>query len=141
MQPKSTSIRVRPVDLADRVHWERLWEGYNVFYGRTGAAALPAEVTSTTWERFFDPSHAIHALVAEVEGNIAGLAHYIFHPSTNRNEGVVDPQTGVMIHPVTLPDFTLGPDFSGLLCGVPGAPLPCTFGVPIPAYPSRSRIF
>lgn len=49
---------------------------------------------------------------------------------TNRNEGAVDPQTGVMIRPVTLPgDIILGSDFAGLT----GA-----FGAPIAAFPNRS---
>ena len=47
----------------------------------------------------------------------------------NRKEGVVDPQTGVMMRPVSLPDFFLGSDFVGL-GGI--------FGAPIPAYPAHT---
>ena len=46
---------IRPVEQTDFDEWLRLWDGYNSFYGRSGATALPAEVTRTTWERFFDP--------------------------------------------------------------------------------------
>ncbi len=62
--------------------WMHLWEGYNDFYGRSGATALPEEITMKTWERFFDHSEPVHALVAETEGTLVGLAHYLFHRST-----------------------------------------------------------
>jgi len=32
--------------------------------------------------RFFDPAEPVHALVAEREGALLGLAHYLFHRST-----------------------------------------------------------
>ena len=73
---------VRPVVPADFVQWERLWEGYNKFYGRSGATALPDEITRMTWSRFFDAYEPMHALVAEKDGQLLGLAHYIFHRST-----------------------------------------------------------
>lgn len=43
------------------VQWQALWDGYNAFYGRSGATALPAEVTSVTWQRFFDEHEPMHA--------------------------------------------------------------------------------
>lgn len=62
--------------------WRPLWEGYNAFYKRVGATALPAEVTRMTWTRFFDPYEPVNALVAERQGQLLGLAHYIFHRNT-----------------------------------------------------------
>jgi GNAT superfamily N-acetyltransferase len=35
-----------------------------------------------TWSRFFDAYEPVHALVAERDGQLLGLAHYIFHRST-----------------------------------------------------------
>ena len=35
-----------------------------------------------TWSRFFDTSEPVHALVAEKDGELVGLVHYIFHRST-----------------------------------------------------------
>jgi GNAT superfamily N-acetyltransferase len=35
-----------------------------------------------TWERFFDAYEPIHALVAESDGQLLGLTHYLFHRST-----------------------------------------------------------
>jgi GNAT superfamily N-acetyltransferase len=69
-----------PVDYAQ---WKVLWDGYNAFYKRVGPTALPSIVTETTWKRFFDPNEPVHALVAEEDGRLVGLVHYLFHRSTN----------------------------------------------------------
>lgn len=66
----------------DHAQWLTLWEGYNAFYGREGATALSAEITQTTWQRFFDADEPVHALVAEWDGQLIGLAHFLFHRST-----------------------------------------------------------
>jgi GNAT superfamily N-acetyltransferase len=73
---------IRPVEQTDFDEWLRLWNGYNSFYGRSGATALPAEVTLTTWQRFFDPHEPVQALVAANRTRLVGLAHCIFHRST-----------------------------------------------------------
>ena len=78
----SSPLIIRPVVSADFVQWERLWEGYNKFYGRSEATALPDEITRMTWSRFFDANEPVHALVAEKDGRLLGLVHYIFHRST-----------------------------------------------------------
>jgi len=75
---------IRPIRQSDYDGWRVLWDGYNAFYGRSGATALPEEITRATWERFFDPAEPVHALVAEASGQVVGLAHYIFHRSTTR---------------------------------------------------------
>jgi GNAT superfamily N-acetyltransferase len=81
----STPI-VRPIQERDFPQWKPLWDGYNAFYGRYGATALPGEITQETWRRFFDPNEPVFALVAELDGQVAGLAHYLFHRSTTRIE-------------------------------------------------------
>ena len=77
-----SSLIIRSVALTDFAQWERLWEGYNSFYGRTGATALPDEITRMTWLRFFDVSEPVQAIVAELDGQLLGLVHYLFHRST-----------------------------------------------------------
>lgn len=77
-----TALTVRPVARQDYDAWLPLWDGYNKFYGRSGPTALPIEVTRTTWARFFDAYEPVHALVAESEGKLVGLVHYLFHRST-----------------------------------------------------------
>ena len=73
---------VRPVERADFDRWLALWNGYNAFYGRSGATALSEDITRTTWSRFFEAAEPVRALVAERDGELAGLAHYLFHRST-----------------------------------------------------------
>jgi GNAT superfamily N-acetyltransferase len=71
-------LTVRSVALADFSQWERLWEGYNQFYERT----IAPEITKMTWSRFFDAYEPVHAIVAELDGQLLGLVHYIFHRNT-----------------------------------------------------------
>lgn len=79
-------IRIRSVAREDYEQWLLLWEGYNRFYGRSGATALPAAITQMTWQRFFDAYEPVHGLVAERDGRLLGLAHYLFHRSTTAIE-------------------------------------------------------
>ena len=83
-----SDITIRPIQPADRAAWEPLWAGYNAFYDRAGATALAREITQTLWERLFDPAEPVFALVAEHDGALAGLVHYLFHRSTSRIEPV-----------------------------------------------------
>jgi GNAT superfamily N-acetyltransferase len=76
----SRSIRFVRRDDFDK--WLPLWDGYNAFYGRSGPTALKREITDITWSRFFDAYEPMHALVAESEGELLGLVHYLFHRST-----------------------------------------------------------
>jgi GNAT superfamily N-acetyltransferase len=70
-----TTRHVKPEDFPV---WLSLWEGYNSFYKRN----IPKEVTEKTWNRFLDPDEPVHALVAEVDGKIAGFTAYLFHRHT-----------------------------------------------------------
>jgi GNAT superfamily N-acetyltransferase len=79
----SEKFLVRPVQQRDFAKWKPLWDGYNAFYGRKGETALPDVVTNTTWSRFFDACEPMYALVAEQEGRLLGLAHFLFHRSTS----------------------------------------------------------
>jgi GNAT superfamily N-acetyltransferase len=81
-----SAVLVRPIRQVDFEAWKPLWDGYNAFYGRKGETALPPEITGTTWQRFLDPTEPVFALVAESEGKLLGLAHYLFHRSTTRVE-------------------------------------------------------
>jgi GNAT superfamily N-acetyltransferase len=78
----SGNLTVRPVARQDFEQWLPLWDGYNAFYGRSGPTALDPEITRMTWQRFFDAYEPVHALVAESDGRLLGLVHYLFHRST-----------------------------------------------------------
>ena len=82
----TTPALVRPVERDDFAAWQPLWNGYNAFYGRQGSTALPDEITSATWQRFFDPGEPVFALVAVSEGKLVGITHYLYHRSTTRLE-------------------------------------------------------
>ena len=75
-------LAIRSVARQDYEQWLPLWDGYNAFYGRSGPTALDPEITRVTWMRFFDAYEPMHALVAEREGKLLGLTHYLFHRST-----------------------------------------------------------
>lgn len=84
MTKKRAAIAIRPVKPDDYDAWRPLWDDYNAFYERVGPTALPDEITQTTWRRFFDAGEPVHCIVAELEGGIVGICHYIFHRSTTR---------------------------------------------------------
>lgn len=79
-------LTVRDLTDNDRAAWAPLWDGYNAFYGREGATALNPAVTQVTWERFLDPQEPVFALVAELDGKLIGLTHFLYHRSTTRIE-------------------------------------------------------
>ncbi|MFL9922776.1 GNAT family N-acetyltransferase [Herbaspirillum lusitanum] len=80
----TAGLVIRDVKQEDLPQWQVLWDGYNSFYGRAGTTALPAEITAETWRRFFDAQEPVHALVAESEGKLIGLAHFLYHRSTTQ---------------------------------------------------------
>jgi len=93
MSEEHTTPTIRPATREDYAQWLPLWQGYNKFYGRHGETALPDEITQMTWARFFDAYEPMHAIVAEQQGQLVGLVHYLFHRTTR------------MGHPDFLPDL------------------------------------
>jgi GNAT superfamily N-acetyltransferase len=71
-------ITIRSVKPGDRAAWEPLWQGYLTFYKST----LASDITDATWRRFFDPLEGLGAFVAERDGQLIGIAHYLLHRST-----------------------------------------------------------
>jgi hypothetical protein len=82
----STELSIRFVTRQDYERWLPLWDGYNAFYGRSGATALSPEITAMTWARFFDAYEPVHGLVAESGAELLGLTHYLLHRSTTAIE-------------------------------------------------------
>ena len=87
---------IRPLRAADQAHWRRLWTGYLKFY----QTSVPEEVYASTFARLLgDDARDFNALVAEVDGQLLGLTHYLFHRHAWKIEEVcylqdlyVDPQ-------------------------------------------------
>jgi GNAT superfamily N-acetyltransferase len=70
-------IDIRAISLDDRAIWERLWTGYLEFY----KTSVPRETYDVTWARLNDPNEPVHLLGAYVDGELAGIVHYLFHRS------------------------------------------------------------
>ena len=71
------TVTIRPITVADKERWLDLYKQYIIFYKST----LPDEQYELTWQRL-NSDFNINGLVAELNGNVVGLAHYIFRPST-----------------------------------------------------------
>ncbi|MBJ9756497.1 GNAT family N-acetyltransferase [Burkholderia cepacia] len=82
MNANETGLTVRAVAENDYDQWLPLWDGYNRFYGRFDDTALPMRITQLTWSRFFDGYEPVHAFVAERDGKLVGLVHFLYHRST-----------------------------------------------------------
>lgn len=87
---------IRPLRTEDEADWRRLWTGYLQFYQTT----VPGAVYASTFARLLgDDPQDFSALVAEVDGRLLGLTHYLFHRHAWKIENVcylqdlyVDPQ-------------------------------------------------
>lgn len=62
---------------SDFERWLPLWKGYQRFY----ETDIPEGTTATTWSRFLDPAEPMHCAVAERDGRLIGMVHYIRHRS------------------------------------------------------------
>ncbi|WP_084420172.1 GNAT family N-acetyltransferase [Henriciella litoralis] len=79
------SVDVRPLTANDEQAWRSLWRGYLDFYETT----VSEDVYAATFRRLTDPDTAdMAALVAEQDGKVCGLVHYIFHRHCWRVEDV-----------------------------------------------------
>ena len=72
------SIVIRPIGEDERDAWNPLWADYLVFY----KTMLPQQISDLAWTRFHDPDEPIFALGGYVDGELMGIAHYLFHRST-----------------------------------------------------------
>lgn len=70
------TLVVRPLSSADQPEWRRLWRDYLAFY----ETVLDDEIYNVYFQRLLgnDP-HDFHGLVAELDGKLVGLTHYVFH--------------------------------------------------------------
>lgn len=71
-------LTVRPVAASDEVRWRALWRAYQDFYGIDLAEASTAEL----FRRLLDETTPFGGFVAELEGEIVGITHYVLIPDT-----------------------------------------------------------
>ena len=70
-------ILIRPINQQDKSRWLELFKAYIEFY----KSQLSDAQYELTWQRI-NSDFNMHGLIAEVDGHIVGLAHYIFRPDT-----------------------------------------------------------
>ncbi|MGY2061662.1 GNAT family N-acetyltransferase [Nocardia gipuzkoensis] len=70
-------IEVGTLHAGDRATWERLFAGYNTFYGRD----LTFDVAERLW-REIHSADRIHALGARIDHQLVGIAHFLVHANT-----------------------------------------------------------
>jgi len=68
---------IRPLAAGDRAGWEPLWQGYLEFY----KTKLAPEVSDLTFARLTGGREPMGALVADEDGTILGIAHWLTHRS------------------------------------------------------------
>ena len=71
------TITIRPIAPNDKERWLDLFKQYIVFY----KSSLSNEQFELSWQRIHSDFN-INGLVAVLVGQVVGLAHYIFRPST-----------------------------------------------------------
>lgn len=78
-------MNVRTLNAGDRPAWQQLWTDYLTFYG----SSVGERVYDTTFARLIgDDPQDFSCLVAEVDGSLVGLTHYLFHRHNWRVENV-----------------------------------------------------
>ena len=74
-------IVIGPFQHAERAAWEKLARGYNDFY----ETELPDRDYDRAWDRLLQDQE-IHGLGARLDGQLIGIAHYLFHASIWRDK-------------------------------------------------------
>lgn len=72
---------IRPLSADDFTGWLPLWDANN--RGLVGEA-----VTTETWARLTGPGWPVHGLGAWIGGELAGILHYVLHPTTGNIKNV-----------------------------------------------------
>ncbi len=80
-----TAPLIRALHEDDRPQWAELWGDYLAFY----ETSVADKVYDSTFARLLSgDDHEFHALVAEHDGRLVGLTHYLFHRHAWKIENV-----------------------------------------------------
>ena len=75
----------RPLQMSDWDEWKRLWTGYLDYY----ETSVSEDIYTTTFNRLLgDDPQDFSGIVAEKDGQIIGLTHYLFHRHAWKVENV-----------------------------------------------------
>lgn len=69
---------IRPLAAADHAAWAPLWQGYLVFY----KASLAPDVSDLTFARLTGGAEPMGGFVAERDGAVIGIVHWVLHRTT-----------------------------------------------------------
>ena len=79
------TLTIRPIIATDEAEWRRLWTGYLEYY----ETSVPEEVYETSFARMLSgDDNEFHGMVAELDGKLVGLVHYLFHRHGGKIEDV-----------------------------------------------------
>lgn len=70
------NLIIRPVTAADQADWRRLWSAYLDYYETSVEDAI---YVSSFARLLGDDPRDFSGLVAELDGRLVGLTHYLFH--------------------------------------------------------------
>jgi GNAT superfamily N-acetyltransferase len=69
---------------SDEAAWRRLWKASC----QEAGAGAGEDIARRTWTRILDPDSAIMCIVAEVDSQIYGFAHFVVHEDTRELQAV-----------------------------------------------------
>ena len=73
-----TALTIRPLTAADRAGWDPLWQGYLTFY----KASIASDISDITFARLTGGAEPMGGFVAERDGVLIGLVHWVIHRTT-----------------------------------------------------------
>lgn len=76
-------VTIRALAASDRSDWGALWQAYLAFYD----TILPETTYDQHFARLAAPQGDFRALVAERDGRLVGLVHFVFHQHGWKPEG------------------------------------------------------
>lgn len=76
MTTNSQDLIIRPLTASDETEWRRLWCAYLEYY----ETSVPEDIYVSSFARILgDDPRDFNGLVAELNGKLVGLTHYLFH--------------------------------------------------------------
>lgn len=70
------SVVVRPLRTSDKPQWAEMWRAYLAYY----ETERSQEIFDIYFDRLIgDEPQDFHCLVAELDGKLVGLTHYVYH--------------------------------------------------------------
>ena len=78
---ETDQVIIRAIEKEHFAEWIILWNANN-------QGKCESSITSETWRRLLDHGSPVNGLGAWIEGKMAGICHYIIHPTTGSIEPV-----------------------------------------------------